>query len=367
MSDCNRRRKSVLMVRTIFAVAGLMAITLRAVSSVLARSALTTIAVAGPFFTTFDCCIALCIGLGYSWSCVIRIDVTVSLCKTQRCLVRARRLAIFVTAWAALRAASTTATTSTSFTSILTGFIATVLGGSGYICCSCVVTRFGRALGVLVAFGVARWSVAAVTPVRAFATGRTFGARFVTATVMSASGLQTHVIDGWLYFPIKTLATALTLTLSWALGLTLRTSATSATSAAATASSFTATFGIAFRARATGLASSGGATFCVTVTATLRIALTVARALTATPVSVTRRGYGWGFNGLSRLCGLPPKQCFDPAKEARAGSNGCRYFFRLNSHRHHRLDCLGFGCCNGGRCIRQYTLDDRSLLVGRFL
>ena len=195
ISGRNLRCKGVMLGQTIFAAAGLMTITLRAVTSVLARSALTTVAVAGPFFTTFDCCIALCNGLGYSCSFVTRIDVIINLCKTQRCLGSVRRLAIFVTAWAALRTTSTIAATSASFTSILTEFSAAVLGGSRYTCCSPVVTRLGKALGVFVAFGVTLWAVAAVTPVRAFATGCTFGARFVTATVMSASGLQTHVID----------------------------------------------------------------------------------------------------------------------------------------------------------------------------
>lgn len=134
-------------------------------------------------------------------------------------------MAVLVRAWAALRAASTATSTTTTFAASLTSPFAAILAGLVVAflrlrCCVCrsgFVVHFGSALGVLAALAVTRWAVASVTTVvalRTLATGRAVWALFVTTSVLCASSLQTHICALWLSFGVKTLAVALALTLT---------------------------------------------------------------------------------------------------------------------------------------------------------
>ena len=133
-------------------------------------------------------------------------------------------MAAFVSAWAALGTASTSTTTATAFATTLTsafaavftGLVSTLLVGCRCVCGSGLIADFGCTLSIVATVAIARWAIATVTTVVAlwtFTARRALGALLVAASVLCASGLQTHVCALWLAFSIKTFAAALILTL----------------------------------------------------------------------------------------------------------------------------------------------------------
>ena len=224
-----------------------------------------------------------------------------------------------------------------------------------------ICTAFSARLLVAITrfIALATTTSTAATALTAF-TGCAIGALFLTAAILSnrglAAGLQVCVHRHWFAFGVKTLALRAALAVSAAASPTA-----SATAIASVATAFTA-WATAFAANLVAALSIGSA---FSGLATAAVAVTVA-AIAGFTAFCSLGCRGWIGRCWRWLC---CKKVLDPAEEALF----CGHWWLGICG---ALWCSGsWLCCRGGRAwcgdrrgsIRQHTLDDGRLFVGRLL